>query len=43
MEAALDVEVVSMALTEPEPEPVDPTGGIRATNETGGPADGNMT
>ena len=30
------VAITSMAMTEPAPKPVDPTGGVRATNETGG-------
>ncbi len=29
----LDVSVITV--TEPTPEPVDPTGGVRATNQTG--------
>lgn len=29
------LEVVSLSLSDPIPEPVDPTGGVRATNETG--------
>lgn len=29
------LEVVSLSITDPLPEPVDPTGGVRATNETG--------
>ena len=29
------LEVVSLSVTDPIPEPVDPTGGVRATNETG--------
>ena len=29
------VEVVSLSVSDPIPEPVDPTGGVRATNETG--------
>lgn len=40
------VSVVSAAIEEPEPPPVDPTGGVRATPETGGPqpiADANGT
>ena len=38
--------VVSATIEEPEPPPVDPTGGVRATPETGGPqpiADDNGT
>ena len=31
----LNVTIDEFAATEPEPEPVDPTGGVRATNETG--------
>ena len=29
------VEVVSLQMSDPVPPPVDPTGGVRATNETG--------
>lgn len=29
------VEVVSLQVSDPIPAPVDPTGGVRATNETG--------
>lgn len=30
----LNTEIVSLDITDPIPEPVDPTGGVRATNET---------
>lgn len=30
-----EVEIVSLQVSDPIPAPVDPTGGIRATNETG--------
>ena len=30
-----DLEVISLSMSDPIPEPVDPTGGVRATNETG--------
>ncbi len=39
---SLNVEVVGMEVTDPEPPPVDPTGGVRATNETGGPSEGDV-
>ena len=29
------VEIVSLQVSDPIPPPVDPTGGVRATNETG--------
>lgn len=29
------VEIVSLQMSDPIPPPVDPTGGVRATNETG--------
>jgi len=29
------VEIVSLEISDPIPPPVDPTGGVRATNETG--------
>ena len=29
------VQVVSLSVSDPIPPPVDPTGGVRATNETG--------
>ena len=32
---SLNLTVEDFAMTEPAPEPVDPTGGIRATNESG--------
>ena len=32
---SLGIELDVITLTEPEPEPVDPTGGVRATNESG--------
>ena len=31
----LNLTVEEFAAAEPEPEPVDPTGGVRASNETG--------
>lgn len=30
-----DLDVVSLSISDPISEPVDPTGGVRATNETG--------
>lgn len=30
-----NLDVVSLSISDPIPEPVDPTGGVRATNETG--------
>ena len=30
-----EVEIVSLQMSDPIPPPVDPTGGVRATNETG--------
>ncbi|XP_072024031.1 uncharacterized protein [Amphiura filiformis] len=30
----LDIEIMAMAMTDPLPEPVDPTGGVRASNGT---------
>ncbi|XP_072025340.1 fibrocystin-L-like [Amphiura filiformis] len=41
LEEAINVPVVSMTMTDPEPTPEDPTGGVHATNETGGPANGS--
>ena len=38
--ASLDIQIVSMAMTDPEPVAVDPTGGERASNETGGTGNG---
>ena len=32
---SLDIAVDVITVTEPEPEPVDPTGGVRATNASG--------
>ena len=32
---SLNISVENFAMAEPVPEPVDPTGGIRATNESG--------
>lgn len=29
------VEILSLQMSDPIPPPVDPTGGVRATNETG--------
>ena len=40
---SLDISITSMEMTEPVAEPVDPTGGVRATNTTGGPANGTTT
>lgn len=40
---SLDITITSMEMTEPVEEPVDPTGGVRATNATGGPANGTTT
>ena len=36
---SLNITITSMAMTDPIAEPVDPTGGVRATNETGGTSD----
>ena len=41
--ASLDITITSLAMTEPEAPAVDPTGGERATNGTGGPANGTTT
>ena len=35
IEESLNFSVQSFAMSEPVPEPVDPTSGVRATNETG--------
>ena len=43
IEEAIKVEVVSMEVKDPQPPPVDPTGGVRATEETGGPETGDKT
>ncbi|XP_071946022.1 fibrocystin-L-like [Antedon mediterranea] len=40
---SLEVEVISLAMTDPSSPAEDPTGGVRATNETGGPSTGNET
>ena len=40
---SLNVTVTSLAMTDPVDTPVDPTEGVRATNETGGPSEGNQT
>ncbi|XP_048585401.1 fibrocystin-L isoform X2 [Nematostella vectensis] len=40
MAKALKIDVLSIDVTDPEPPRVDPTGGVRATNGTGGPANG---
>ena len=32
---AMGEQVISLGVVEPIPAPVDPTGGVRATNETG--------
>jgi hypothetical protein len=37
----LNATVVNAVVSEPEPEPEDPTGGMRATPETGGPQPGD--
>ena len=34
-EKSLNMSLQSFAMKEPVPEPVDPTGGVRATNRTG--------
>jgi hypothetical protein len=34
---SLNISVQNFAMADPVPEPVDPTGGIRATNESGTP------
>ncbi|KAJ8026005.1 Fibrocystin-L [Holothuria leucospilota] len=38
LEEAIGVQVTYLAMTDPVDTPVDPTGGVRATNETGGTA-----
>jgi hypothetical protein len=35
LEESLNISIRSFAMSEPVPDPVDPTGGVRATNETG--------
>ncbi|XP_038070546.1 fibrocystin-L-like isoform X1 [Patiria miniata] len=40
---ALNITVTSMVMTDPVAEVVDPTGGVRATNETGGSSNGTKT
>ncbi len=35
LEDSLNISIQSFAMSEPVPEPVDPTGGVRATNGTG--------
>ncbi|XP_071792804.1 fibrocystin-L-like isoform X2 [Asterias amurensis] len=35
----LNITLTSMSMTDPVAEPVDPTGGVHATNETGGSSD----
>eukprot|EP00057_Strongylocentrotus_purpuratus_P032169 XP_786826.2 PREDICTED: uncharacterized protein LOC581747 [Strongylocentrotus purpuratus] len=40
---SLGVTINSMAMTDPVDTPKDPTGGVRATNTTGGPANGTTT
>lgn len=35
MGSALNLEVLSIDVADPEPPRTDPTGGVRATNETG--------
>ena len=39
----LNATVVNVEVMEPEPSPMDPTDGVRATPETGGPQPGNDT
>ncbi|XP_072177767.1 fibrocystin-L-like [Diadema setosum] len=39
----LNISISTLAMVDPVAEPVDPTGGVRATNETGGPSSGNET
>lgn len=41
--ANLNITIDSMSMTDPVEPPVDPTGGVKATNETGGPAEGDET
>lgn len=43
LEDSLGVTITSMAMTDPVDTPKDPTGGVRATNTTGGPANGTTT
>ena len=38
---SIGVMILSASLTPPEPEVVDPTGGVRATEDTGGPQPGD--
>lgn len=40
---SLNISVQTLAVTNPVSEPVDPTGGLRATNETGGCCDSDMS
>ena len=40
---SLNISVQTLAVTNPVPEPVDPTGGVRATNETGRCYDSDMS
>ncbi|XP_002740339.1 fibrocystin-L-like [Saccoglossus kowalevskii] len=42
LDDALGVEVLTLSVTDPVAPAVDSTGGVRATNETGGPADGDV-
>ena len=35
LSSSLGIKLDVISVVEPEPEPVDPTGGVRATNETG--------
>ncbi|XP_077870118.1 fibrocystin-L-like [Saccoglossus kowalevskii] len=42
LDNALGVEVLTLSVTDPVAPAVDSTGGVRATNETGGPADGDV-
>jgi plastocyanin len=39
----LNVSVVEADVQQPQPPPVDPTGGVRATPDSGGPQPGNVT
>ncbi|XP_054766411.2 fibrocystin-L-like [Lytechinus pictus] len=40
---SLGITISSMSMTDPVDTPKDPTGGVRATNMTGGPANGTTT
>ncbi|XP_072027284.1 LOW QUALITY PROTEIN: fibrocystin-L-like [Amphiura filiformis] len=41
--SSLDIQITSLAMTEPAATPEDPTGGVRATNQTAGEANGTTT